>query len=780
MREQPFTFLPLSYAARPPRIVVVAPDGGERWVEWTAAALARLSTVWGCSGSVVVPSSAVGHPAVARCLARLNPDHVLAYSPSWATFDALNPGTVDRLLAERKITDAAAAEQFRQMLRKESWNGSAVHQAEEAADGLRLRLATNKREDLIQCSHLFDDDNARELTPLATVAPTPLIGVPRNLVTSAEALAYAMYVGIEESVIDGQITAEEWRDAATRGTESPLLSQLHPGAAEGCNAVRSHEAGLCVPISRALRSRQRVAVLGDQPADFALAEALRQIRGAVTWLPWDEPGLSDMWLFSGRVSGRLLVTSASLSTEEVQQRIDARWEKRPVRQIEPEEEDRRFDVVAPEEIDLAHPFLVVLKDAWDQPRSLPVTVEPDGSLQSSLSLAAEVPRGLDPDRHRWQVTLTAANHPLPPLAALGSSAVIAADQNPWETFVRAADGGITYWSHRFDFVPSGASLAGSLASPKLAWPGIKRILQVAASAEGVEVLPSPAGKRSAITEGLLGSRAALEALAVGPGWPLLRRFLPDAAPNGCPEGSWWKLKSAVVLSWEAVAAHDDSDWEPAARREQMDQWTSQGVLRRGLILGCGHCPILEFYPLAEISQSYRCRRCGGDNQLTKDRWKPVAHEPRWFYDLHPAVLELVMNHGDVPLLATQYLRSQYGMRQALVCEEFELLKDGNRFVEMDFALATTEDLWLGEAKSNDSLGDSPKVRRREAGKLMEGCALVGAAGLILATTKAEWSPTTVEALKCEIAERRKAEKTVPKVSLLTGLGTSPQLAQLTS
>ncbi|PAZ09476.1 hypothetical protein CLM62_46110 [Streptomyces sp. SA15] len=106
-----------------------------------------------------------------------------------------------------------------------------------------------------------------------------------------------IHVGIEESAIGGQITVKEWRDAATRGRESPLLSQLHPGALEGCNAVRSHEAGLCVPISRALRSRQRVAVLGDQPEDFALAEALRQIRGSVTWLPWDEPGLSDMWLF---------------------------------------------------------------------------------------------------------------------------------------------------------------------------------------------------------------------------------------------------------------------------------------------------------------------------------------------------------------------------------------------------------------------------------------------------------------------------------------------------
>ncbi|MCX3063725.1 hypothetical protein [Streptomyces beihaiensis] len=778
MPEQSITFLPLSYAARPPRMVVVAPHDDGDWFVWTAAALARLSAVWGCSGSVVVPASAVGHPAVDRCLARLNPDHVLAYVPSWATYDGLNPGAIDRLLTERGISDSAAADQFRQMLYKEPWNSPVVQEAEAAADHLRLQLAPNKREDLIQCSHLFDDDNPRELTPLAAVATSPLIGVPRSLVSTADALAYAMHVGIEASTIGGQITDKEWREAATRGTESPLLSQLHPGVRDDSKAMRSHEAGLCVPITRSFRPQERVAVLGNQPEDFALAEVLRQIRGSVTWLPWAEPGISDMWLFSGRGSDRLLVTSASLSTEETHQRINARWENRPIRHIEPEEEEHRFDVVAPVNINLDNPFMVVLRDTWDQPRSLPVTVESDGSLQTSLSLAAEVPRGLDPNRHRWQVTLIAHNHPLPPLPAL-SSTVTATGQNPWETFVRAGDGGVTYWSHRFDFVPSGASLAGSLASPKLAWPGIKRMLQVTASTHAVEVLPSPAGKRAAITERLLGSRTNLEKLAASPGWALLRRFLPNSAQDDIPEGSRWKLKSAVVLSWEAVAAHDDTDWDMTARRGQIDQWTSQGVLRRGLILGCGHCPILEFYPLSEISQSYRCRRCGGENQLTKERWRPAAHEPRWFYDLHPAVLELVMNDGDVPLLATQYLRSQYWARQALVCEEFELIKDGNRFVEMDFALATTEELWVGEAKSNDSLGDSAKQRRREAGKLIEGCTLVGAVGLVLATAQAQWSVTTLEAIKSEIAGRRRAEKPVPKISLISGLGDAPQIAQLT-
>ncbi|MFF1676124.1 hypothetical protein ACFVYG_08835 [Streptomyces sp. NPDC058256] len=779
MREPSFSFLPLSYAARPPRLVVVAPHDEENWVEWTAAALARLSGVWGCSGSVVLPASAVGHPAVERCLAGLHPDHVLAYGPSWATVDAVRPGAIDQLLSRQEIPDGAAKEQFEEMLRKDPWRSAAVQEAEAAAEALRSRLGANKREDHVQSSHLFDAANDNELTPLAAVATTPVIALPRRLVTTPEALAYAMHVGIGASEAAGTVEAIQWREAATRGTDSPLLAQLHPDAPDGARPARSHEAGLCISISKAFRLPEPVVVLGDQPEDFALAEILRQLQGAVTWMPWsDSPG-SDMWLFPYGRPGRLKVTSASLTMRQAQQRIDTSWDQRSIQVIDPGAE-LPYEVVDPADIDLASRTMVVLKDTWEQPRSLPVTVEPDGSLQGVLPLAAEVPRGLAPDRHRWQITLTAANHPVPPLPVLDSSAVTATGQNPWETFVRAADGGITYWSHRYDFVPSGASLAGTLAAPKLAWPGIKRVLQIAASTTGIQVLPSPAGKRAAITQRLLGSRAALEALAAGPGWSLLCRFKPDAPPESSPRDSRWKLKSAVVLSWEAVAAHDHTDWSPDARRQQIDQWTSQGVLRRGLMLGCSHCPILEFYPLAEISQSYRCRRCGGDNQLVKDRWKPATDEPRWFYDLHPAVLELVANDGDVPLLATQYLRNQPWARQALVSEEFELLKDGHRFVEIDFALATSEELWLGEAKKNDSLGSSPRVRRREAGKLMEGCAALGATGLVLATANAQWAPTTIEALKEELRGRQGAGRPAPKISLLCGLGTAPQLTRLAS
>ncbi|GGU15948.1 hypothetical protein [Streptomyces lateritius] len=225
MSEQPFAFLPLSYAARPPRVVLVAPHDDEEWVAWTAAGLARLSTVWGCSGSVVIPSVAVANPAVERCLARFNPDHVLAYLPSWATADGVRPGTIDRLMAVRtaRAGGEVAGEQFEEMLRKEPWNAPIVQAAEAAADKLRELCGTNRRDEHVQSSYLFDADDVRDLTPLSAVTKATAVGIPRRLVTTVESLAYAMHVGVGESEVEGQIGASQWQEAAARGNESPLL-----------------------------------------------------------------------------------------------------------------------------------------------------------------------------------------------------------------------------------------------------------------------------------------------------------------------------------------------------------------------------------------------------------------------------------------------------------------------------------------------------------------------------------------------------------------------------
>ncbi|NUW02348.1 hypothetical protein G6W50_21930 [Streptomyces sp. CAI 127] len=777
MSEQPLTFLPLSYSARPPRLTVVAPQGDD-WVPWAAAALARLSRVWGCSGSVVLPAGTAEHPALKRCLAHLQPDHVVSYVPSWDTADQVAPGLVPAVVARQDLPQGSPRKQFEESVRKQRWHAPVVVEAEAAATALRTRLAANEQEDHVHVHGLFDAEEDHSLTPLASVATASLIGVPQSLVTTPAALAYAMHVGVEKSSYEGVVESRQWLEAAARGDESPLLNDLHPATGGEALPVMAHRAALCIPVRRGYKQAQATVVFGDRPEDFALAQVLRQLHDYVAWLPSGDASLASFWLFNRSVRGaKLTATSASLSSEEVRGSIDGIWDEHGVRGIEPVEEDRPYTVVDPLDLELQGRSMVVLQTAWDQPRSLPASVVSDGSLETALALAGEVPPGLDAARHRWQVTLICAEHPLPPLPELTTSALITADQSPWQTFVRAADGGITYWSHRFDFVASGASLAGTLAAPKLAWPGIRKILQQATEASATQLRPSAAGKRAAIAERLLGSRKALEDLAASPGWQVLRLYLTETSRTDLPVHSWWQLKSAVVLSWDAIAAHEQPGWDAAARRVQADEWTTQGVLRRGLVLGCAHCPIYDFYPLAEISQQYRCRRCGGGNDLVQERWKPFG-EPRWFYEIHPAVLELVANDGDVPLLATQYLRSQPWARPALVGEEFELLRNGNPFVEIDFALATSGELWLGEAKKTGSLAESPRARKREAAKLIDGCLAVRADGLILATAQPAWADVTVDALREEVRGRRIAGRTVPRIRLLTGLRSQPKLAWL--
>ncbi|MFE5724539.1 hypothetical protein [Streptomyces erythrochromogenes] len=773
MGQQTFSFVPLSVSARPPRLVVVVPHDDD-WVRWMALGLTRVSGVWGGSGSVVVPAAAVGHAGVERALAQFGPDHVVAYNPSWGSVDRLIPGLVDRCIASQQVEDGAAREAAAQMLRENAWNDGIVAQAERAAEDLRSRLSVNRREDLVQLTHLFDACSPSDLTELVDVARVSLYGVPRGLVTTTDALSCAMVIGVQEQLVAAEADASVWQAATVHQAEPEVVSEVRVAAGPDALAVRSHEAALCISVQRGIPNRDTLLLFGDRPEDYALAEVLRQTYGRVSWVPWSEPSRNEGWLYTrSYTQDRILATSASLTLDEVRERAEASWRLRipsmdPDRDVPPE-------VVDSAEVDFSCRQMVVLRDAWEQPRSLPVLVGEEGTLAAALSLPGEVPAGLDPDRHRWQVTLTTKNHPVPPLHGLTSSVVIAADQNPWETFVRPADGGITYWSHRFDFVSAGASLAGRLAAPSLSWPAIGKLLQHAAAAQSTAIRPSAAGKRAAIAERLLGSRTELEQLASSPGWPVLRAFTAKKTDWELPPGSVWKLKSGLVLSWDAVAAYDQKDWDEHARRAELDRWASQGVVRRGLVLGCCHCPIYEFYPLAEITQAYSCRRCGGENSLVQRRWKSPLPEPSWYYELHPAVRELVENDGDVPLLATQFLRTQHWARPALVCEEFEVLRSGTPFVEIDFALATLDQVWLGEAKSGDVLASSPREQKREACKLIEGCVALGAGGLVLATSKPKWSDATVQVLRHEIQGRRDASRLTPKIALLAGLGVRPDL-----
>lgn len=777
-----FRFLTLRAFARPPRLLVVVPSAEAEWVRWAAAGLGALSRVWGGCAGAVVPASAVDHPALADMLRRMQPDHVLEYTPSGATVEGIRPGAVDRALGS---LEGDARRQAEDLARLEPWNLGGLLDLEPTVAALRERLGVNAIRDTVQETHLFDDPTKMGLTALSDVAVRPVLGVPFSLVTTPTTLAYAARVGVD---LEAPTTAfpvpdeERWRDGVTQRPSTALLDWLHPASPQDTLALLDPAAARCVRLDRDRLQAEPVVVVGDRPEDFALAQVAGLVHGPCMWLPWQDPspftimGRFPRWTGPGTIR----ITSASMSVEDVEARMHTMWDRRPrVFSNGKEVDDKAFVCVPAENLHTRGHHLYVHEQAWDLPRSLPANVLPDGSLEAALGLPAAIPPGLDAARDKWQVLLVASDHPLPPHSTLTGAALHAGQGQSGETFVRAADGGITYSSHRFDFVPRGASLAGTLAAPRLRWPSLSAVLTLAAKPHPVQ--PSAAGKRAAVAERLLGSRAALEDLAAGPGWGLLQTFLPGQQHPGQPEDGWWALKTSVVMTFRALAAAPiEPEWGTSQRRAQIDIWTRQGLLRRGLALGCQECPAFEFYPLEEIAQHYRCRRCGADNDLVQARWKTDASEPEWAYELHPAVAELIDNNAHVPLQATRYLRQQARGTCPLMAAEFEIMRNGEPFVEIDFALADADEIWLGEAKKTNALHTTHRDIKRELCKLLDGCKVVAAHRLVLATAAPAWNTATLTVARRELHGLLTAGKYTPDVYLLTAVGSSaPAFERLT-
>lgn len=803
----------LQVFVRPPRLLLVTP-GGERWAGWAARGLVALSHVWGGCASAVLPADVVDDAALAPFLRAFQPDHVLALNPTMFDLDCVAPGSIDEMLRHGGIEPTRTVVVS---TRLRGYRDEDVAGAESAAERLRARLGVLSTgdesftpEQNVQFRGLDPDGRPHDLTARSAVTETAAWGVPAVALGDLRALAAAVVLGAQETGRPPEVTVRTW-EAALLGRPGPyggqaaLFRALFPdGTPGGEGPAPEPAASLLDPLAsdclRLTRGRSRTSwvVVGDGAADFALAGLARQVLGDAVWLPAvmsDDASVRRLTASgSDPRDGGLVVTSASVPASDVEARLRAAGAPGPGPDedvLRPVPVRRLVETVAglplreaglytaaPQDLDLPAAAFVVHRSGVDRRVPLGVRTAPDGSVEGVLPLPLSLPDGLDAERHRWLVTVLDATRPVPGHPVLSSADLLRTGANLSETFVKPSDGGVTHWSHRWDFVPAGALLSGVLAGPVPAWPSLRRVLDAAVRPGRVGL--SAAGRRSVVAEGLLGSREAVEELAEGHAWSLARAFLdPTALP---PTGSGPPhLKTPKVLSWEGVLALPANNWDPQDRARLRDDWTRRGVLRRGNVLNCGHCGWTEFYPLAEVLPVFRCRRCEAENDLTGPRWDNTAtpvHEPRWYYALHPAVEDLARSDGDVPLLTTLALR-KIMMRTPLVYPEFEVFPDGSApLVEFDFALGTAQGLWVGEAKSNSKFGKGGKDTDRELGKLMDGAALLRATTLVLSTSQPSWPAATVERVRANVSGRTGAGQQVPLVLLLTDAREAPALQTL--
>jgi len=357
---------------------------------------------------------------------------------------------------------------------------------------------------------------------------------------------------------------------------------------------------------------------------------------------------------------------------------------------------------------------------------------------------------------------------------LDGRALCAPGENIYLTNVRSGRDGITYDAGRLDFVPAGTAPLSRLARPRLREPGLAEWARLLVRQSGLTFGLSSAGRRAETLRQLWGSRGDFVGSMTGQMLPVVRAFQATHAKSSdaYPDGEGVVLLNGIhegYLTFAGMLKYAGDGTSPGAVRDSVDALAARGVVRRGLILGCGTCGRPAFIAVGNLAQVNLCPRCGTANELARMQWRDPVEEPSWYYDLHPVARDLLADHGEVPLLLSRHLRST--ARRYDDVPELELRDDsGKPVAEADLIAVGNDEVIVAEAKSNDALGKNPREVKRAAAKRVRLADVLRADQIVLATTRPEWSASSLREIRSAVTGHPWPAGPRPAVRLITGLG----------
>jgi hypothetical protein len=191
----------------------------------------------------------------------------------------------------------------------------------------------------------------------------------------------------------------------------------------------------------------------------------------------------------------------------------------------------------------------------------------------------------------------------------------------------------------------------------------------------------------------------------------------------------------------------------------IDELISKQIFNRGFIFGCTYCRNADWFSVGDITQEFKCRRCGRSQVYVKSNWKE-PDEPAWFYKLDELIY-LGYRHGmAASLLALDRMRRKSESSFTFTTDrEFWIPGRSKPEVEADFFCVIDGVLTVGEAKKENNLGNGTS---EEAAKIKKYRRLVSGLSvrqLVFATLGDSWPQKTVEKVSAAFAD-------VPSVRVL--------------
>lgn len=486
-----------------------------------------------------------------------------------------------------------------------------------------------------------------------------------------------------------------------------------------------------------------VLVAGGTVDDFCLYYCLSRLRERVRWvLPSaTEKALSSApapasrcevsfinqlhnQKFSQQSQGEVAVTSFSLADAEVE--VVMAWlNTSPFGQMQ---------IAKAKEIKhlVRMPLVAIERDNFR--RDIPLQLSDDLTISPFNTPKPKNFRFIDPREHRYIAQLSVARESPPKHFHLGKWVI--PDRRLETKQARVGKDGPAYFCPNTMYF--GGDIDTVLVRPHLRLPPLQKILVELARTQGYDCRPSDKGIY------------ADETIAKWGGLDQVSQFLQDVANRSLLDMFLDRSESGegrgVYLDDRRRYLDFPAITTQVGKRaaKLIDQLISKQILYRGFIFLCQYCRNSAWFSISEISQEFRCRRCGRSQVYTKTHWK-IPDEPAWFYKLDELVYQGYRQGMVVSLLALNYLNLESTENFSFVTDrEFWKPEATKAEAEIDLFCVSDGVLTIGEAKKENRLGASTSEENAAITKYKRMAAGLSARRLILATFGESWSPITIE------------------------------------
>lgn len=382
---------------------------------------------------------------------------------------------------------------------------------------------------------------------------------------------------------------------------------------------------------------------------------------------------------------------------------------------------------------IALPITAVERDNFQ--RDIIVQLSDDLSISPFNTPKPKNFRTIHPYEHRYITQLAVAGEAPPKHWHLGNSVIVDSRMTTHEA--RVGKDGPAYFCPNVAYF--GGDIDSVLVRPHLRLPSLSKVLAGLTLSQGYECRPSDKGIYADETITKWGGLAEVGRFLRNDAKRTLLDLFLDKSKSEAGKGVYLSDDQRRYLDFRAVRRCVGK-----AATEIIDELVTRQVLYRGFIFRCSYCRNSTWFAVGEVTQEFRCKRCGRSQVYTKTHWK-APHQPSWFFKLDELVYQGYRQNMAVPLLALDYLRSK-GSENFSFCTDREFWEAGESraAAEADFFCVSDGVLTIGEAKKEDRLGKSNSEENGAITKYKRLAAGLCARRFIIATFSKDWNANTRE------------------------------------